>query len=101
MNVVVGPNPVQTTLTVLVNACTPVLTSNIGAEPLTDAVSRLIIEGSIVPRFRANDFTGGIDYFGARRVAREIERSDDAVLNKHVLRSVDPAARHDQTPAPN
>src|SRR5437764_2997863 len=27
---------------------------------LTDAVSRLIIEGSIVPRFRANDFAGGI-----------------------------------------
>src|SRR5437763_414018 len=27
---------------------------------LTDAVSRLIIEGSIVPRFRASDFAGGI-----------------------------------------
>jgi len=27
---------------------------------LTDAVSRLIIENSIVPRFRANDFPGGI-----------------------------------------
>jgi uncharacterized protein len=28
---------------------------------LTDAVSRLIIESSIIPRFRANDFTGGIN----------------------------------------
>jgi uncharacterized protein len=27
---------------------------------LTDAVSRLIIENAIIPRFRANDFTGGI-----------------------------------------
>ena len=27
---------------------------------LTDAVSKLIIENSIVPRFRANDFSGGI-----------------------------------------
>ena len=27
---------------------------------LTDAVSRLIIENAIVPRFRANDFPGGI-----------------------------------------
>src|SRR5262245_17959820 len=27
---------------------------------LTDAVSRLIIENSIIPRFRANDFVGGI-----------------------------------------
>jgi uncharacterized protein len=27
---------------------------------LTDAVSRLIIENSIIPRFRANDFAGGI-----------------------------------------
>src|ERR1700682_1844398 len=27
---------------------------------LTDAVSRLIIENGILPRFRANDFTGGI-----------------------------------------
>jgi uncharacterized protein len=27
---------------------------------LTDAVSRLIIENSIVPRFRANDYSGGI-----------------------------------------
>ena len=27
---------------------------------LTDAVSRLIIENGIVPRFRANDFAGGI-----------------------------------------
>src|SRR5262249_33755265 len=27
---------------------------------LTDAVSRLIIENAIVPRFRANDFAGGI-----------------------------------------
>jgi uncharacterized protein len=28
---------------------------------LTDAVSRLIIENSIIPRFRANDFSGGIN----------------------------------------
>jgi uncharacterized protein len=28
---------------------------------LTDAVSRLIIENSILPRFRANDFAGGIN----------------------------------------
>ena len=28
---------------------------------LTDAVSRLIIENSIIPRFRANDFAGGIN----------------------------------------
>jgi uncharacterized protein len=28
---------------------------------LTDAVSRLIIENSILPRFRANDITGGIE----------------------------------------
>ena len=28
---------------------------------LTDAVSRLIIENSIVPRFRAGDFAGGIN----------------------------------------
>ena len=28
---------------------------------LTDAVSRLIIENSIIPRFRGNDFAGGID----------------------------------------
>jgi uncharacterized protein len=27
---------------------------------LTDAVSRLIIENSIIPRFRANDFAGGV-----------------------------------------
>ena len=27
---------------------------------LTDAVSRLIIENSVIPRFRANDFAGGI-----------------------------------------
>ena len=27
---------------------------------LTDAVSRLIIENSILPRFRANDFAGGV-----------------------------------------
>src|SRR5215467_4950442 len=27
---------------------------------LTDAISRLIIEGAIVPRFRANDYAGGI-----------------------------------------
>ncbi|MGQ7793060.1 TPM domain-containing protein [Faunimonas sp. B44] len=32
-----------------------------GLEPLlTDAVSRLIIEGSILPRFRAGDYAGGI-----------------------------------------
>jgi uncharacterized protein len=28
---------------------------------LTDAVSKLIIENAIIPRFRANDFTGGIN----------------------------------------
>jgi uncharacterized protein len=28
---------------------------------LTDAVSKLIIENSIIPRFRVNDFAGGID----------------------------------------
>ncbi|WP_224405546.1 YgcG family protein, partial [Afifella sp. IM 167] len=32
-----------------------------GLEPvLTDAISRLIIEGSIIPRFKAGDFPGGI-----------------------------------------
>jgi uncharacterized protein len=29
-------------------------------DTLTDAVSRLIIENAIVPRFRANDFAGGV-----------------------------------------
>jgi uncharacterized protein len=38
---------------------------------LTDAISRLIIENSIIPRFRSNDFAGGIPRNGssARRNA--------------------------------
>src|SRR5207249_11746623 len=47
MNVVVGPNPVQTTFTLLVNACRPVLMSNIGAEPFTDAVSSLVPNSAV------------------------------------------------------